>query len=256
MTETKKSPSDQQAGVKAVGRAIAILRVLQREPAGLSIGAIAKRLGLSRSTAQRFVKALELEGFVIPATETERFRLGPALLQLSAAVDVSASRLAKPLMINVAKTIGETVDLSMLTRNHVVFIERAAGSHGGYAIVGMPGQYTPHCCANGKAMLAMLSNAEIERRIGHTFEQRTHSTITSLDKLLADLEKVRSSGVAYSVEENAIGVCAVGVALRDLEGNLISLSVPIPTSRYEEKKAEVALALVDARDRLETMMRR
>ena len=50
-----------RGGVQVISRAAAILRSLEGEPAGLSLGEIAKRCGLPRSTVQRLGEALALE---------------------------------------------------------------------------------------------------------------------------------------------------------------------------------------------------
>ena len=45
-------------GIQVIARAAAVLRALENEPAGLSLGKIAQRVDLSRSTVQRIVDAL------------------------------------------------------------------------------------------------------------------------------------------------------------------------------------------------------
>ena len=69
-----------------IARAAAILRALEDENAGLSLGQIAQRVNLARSTVQRIVAALETEKLVIAATPNGRVRLGPTILRLAASV--------------------------------------------------------------------------------------------------------------------------------------------------------------------------
>lgn len=45
--------------IQVIGRAAAVLRALEDEPSGLSLGDIAKRVNLARSTVQRIVGALQ-----------------------------------------------------------------------------------------------------------------------------------------------------------------------------------------------------
>jgi DNA-binding IclR family transcriptional regulator len=237
--------------IQVISRAAAVLRTLENESEGLSLGAIAQRLDLPRSTIQRIVGALEAEDLLIAASPKARVRLGPALVRLAASVETSAAKLAKPLMIQLAKELGETIDLSVMARDHAVFIERVIGSHSVYAIAAIAAHYPLHCTANGRAMLAELSDADIEQRIGRSYERRTARSLTNFKDLIAALRPVRRSGVAYSYEENALGVCAVGVAFRDTEGNLLSLSVPVPTSRFEELKKQIAQRLLEAKGLLQ-----
>ena len=61
--------------VQVIARAAAILRTLEEQPAGLSLGQIAQRVSLARSTVQRIVAALAAEKLVIAASPTGRVRL-------------------------------------------------------------------------------------------------------------------------------------------------------------------------------------
>lgn len=237
--------------VQVISRAGAILRALENERDGLSLGAIALRVDLPRSTVQRIVCALESEDLLIAATPKARVRLGPAIRRLAASVEMSAAQLARPLMEQLARDLGETVDLSILASDHAVFVERVIGTHSAYVITGLAAHYPLHCTANGRAMLAELSNDEIQHRIGLTYERRTSRSPTTFDSLVPALASIRRTKVAYSVEENAIGVCGVGVALMDAPGNILSLSVPVPTSRFEQQKLLIAKGLLAARDVLQ-----
>ena len=58
--------------VQVIARAATILRALEDENSGLSLGQIAKRVNLARSTVQRIVAALSAEKFVMAATPTGR----------------------------------------------------------------------------------------------------------------------------------------------------------------------------------------
>ena len=67
--------------VQVIARAATILRALEEENTGLSLGQIAQRVNLARSTVQRIVAALESEKLVIAATPNGRVRLGPTILR-------------------------------------------------------------------------------------------------------------------------------------------------------------------------------
>ena len=56
--------------VQVIARAAHILRALEGEDAGLSLGQIAARVSLARSTVQRIVASLEAEKLLIAASPT------------------------------------------------------------------------------------------------------------------------------------------------------------------------------------------
>ncbi|MFN7633295.1 MAG: helix-turn-helix domain-containing protein, partial [Acetobacteraceae bacterium] len=86
----------EKSQVQVIARAAAILRALEEERQGLSLGQIAGRVGLARSTVQRIVGALEAEKLAVAASPNGRVRLGPALLRLAASVETEPARIARP----------------------------------------------------------------------------------------------------------------------------------------------------------------
>ena len=56
--------AERQNGIQVIARAAAILRTLESNRDGMSLGEIAKQVGLARSTVQRIVNALAVEGLV------------------------------------------------------------------------------------------------------------------------------------------------------------------------------------------------
>jgi DNA-binding IclR family transcriptional regulator len=101
-----------------------------------------------------------------------------------------------------------------------------------------------HCTANGKAYLAELTDADVARLIGKTYEPRTPKTLTRLKDLLKDLALVRKSGVALDREEHTLGICAAGIVLTDFVGNHVAISVPVPAQRFAEQQARIAKSLL------------
>jgi len=85
-THTEAAAQDGgDAGIKIIGRAVAVLRALAGEREGLSISQLAERTGLPRSTIHRLVSALEVEGVLVAASVTGRVRIGPELVRLAEA---------------------------------------------------------------------------------------------------------------------------------------------------------------------------
>ncbi len=249
-TETVAPVKNKKAKIQVIARAVSVLRTLENQSDGLSLGAIAQRLKLPRSTIQRIVGALEAENLLIAASPNGRVKLGPALLRLSASVETSAGAIAKPYMIEIARDLGETVDLSVMGRDHAIFIDQAIGSHRLYAISAIAEKFPLHCTANGKSMLAQLTDAEVEQKIGRNYQARTEHTRTTLSALLTDLHETRRTGVAYDMQEHTLGVCAIGMGFRDALGNRLALSMPISTSRFNELKPKAIERLLELRNLL------
>jgi IclR family transcriptional regulator, acetate operon repressor len=246
-------PND-KSQVQVIARAATILRALEDENAGLSLGQIAQRVNLARSTVQRIVAALECEKLVIAATPTGRVRLGPAILRLAASVRSDFTAAARPYLERLSAELHETVDLSTVKKDHLVFIDQVIGSQRLRTVSAVGETFPLHCTANGKAYLAQLTDMGIEKLIGRAYEARTPKTLTRLDALIEDLKTVRRTGVAFDREEHTLGICAAGVALRDPLGNAVAISVPVPSQRFEQQQARIAEQLLATKRAMETHM--
>jgi DNA-binding IclR family transcriptional regulator len=240
--------------VQVIARAANILRALEHETAGLSLGQIAQRVSLARSTVQRIVAALEGEKLVIAATPNGRVRLGPTILRLAASVRSDFVALARPQLERLSAELQETVDLATIQKDHLVFIDQVVGSQRLRAVSAIGEVFPLYCTASGKAYLAQLTDAAIEALIGKAYAARTPSSITTLAGLIADLKGTRETGVALDREEHSTGICAAGVAFYDPLGNPVAVSVPVPAQRFAGREQEIATRLLAVKRALEASM--
>jgi len=243
-------PQD-KSQVQVIARAAAILRALEEQPAGLSLGQIAQRVALARSTVQRIVAALAAEKLLIAASPTGRVRLGPTILRLAASARTDFVALARPFLVRLSNELNETVDLATIKKDHLIFVDQVIGPHRLRAVSAVGETFPLYCTANGKAYLAQLDEVAIARLIGTSFERRTANTITRLDELLKELKAARKSGVAFDREEHTLGICAAGVVMRDLLGNDVAISVPVPAQRFHAQEKVIAERLIATRRALE-----
>jgi DNA-binding IclR family transcriptional regulator len=241
--------------VQVIARAATILRALEEENAGLSLGQIAQRVNLARSTVQRIVAALESESLVIAATPNGRVRLGPAILRLAASVRSDFIATARPFLERLSEELQETVDLSLVKKDHLVFIDQVIAPQRLRTVSAVGETFPLYCTANGKAYLSQLTETAIENLIGRKYPARTPKTIVRFEALLPELEAVRTHGVAFDREEHTLGVSAAGVALRDPLGNAVAISVPVPSQRFADSEELIAEKLLATKRAMETHMK-
>jgi DNA-binding IclR family transcriptional regulator len=237
-------------GIQVIGRAARILRSLRDEPAGLSLGQIATRVGLPRSTVQRIVNALSAEGLLMAASPSGRVRLGMEILALAASSRIDLVEIAHPHLKALSEESGETVDLSVLRRDHLVFVDQVVGSQRLRAVSAVGEIFPLHSTANGKACLALMSDDEVRERLGGKSLAIASGETRRLDDLLAELAKVRQRGVAFDEEEHSLGISAVGTAFRDGLGQTYAVSIPAPTARFGKSRERLAALLLAMRQRL------
>jgi DNA-binding IclR family transcriptional regulator len=226
----------ERGGIQVIARAAQVLRSLESEPDGLSLGEIARRIGLPRSTIQRIVGALVEEQLLMSASLKGGFKLGPALVQLGAAADVGTEKLARPFMLELSRQADETVDLSVLRRDNAVFVDQVQGTQRLAAVSAVGKEFPLHCTANGKALLSLLPSESSQRVLSGPLKRYTQATVIDRSALENELRDVEKTGLAYDLEEHSAGICAVGTAFRDSLGREYSLSIPVPAGRFEGKR--------------------
>lgn len=245
------SGTPEKSQVQVIARAASILRALEDATPGLSLGQIAQRVNLARSTVQRIVSALETEKLVIAASPHGRVRLGPAILRLAASVRTDFVTIAKPFIAKLSHDLRETVDLASVKGDHMVFIDQVTGSQRLRTVSAVGDAFPLYCTANGKAYLATLSDEDIAALIGRNYEARTPKTIIKLDALMEEIKSIRRHGVAFDREEHTLGICAAGVALQDFHGNAVAISVPVPAQRFKDQQKDIAERLLRTKASLE-----
>ncbi len=246
---TEKHPEKNH--VQVIARAASIMRALEDTTTGLSLGEIAIKVGLARSTVQRIVAALESEKLVVAASPAGRVRLGPTILRLAGSVRTDFVALAKPFLVELSKELHETVDLASIKGDHLVFIDQVIGSQRLRTVSAVGESFPLYCTANGKAYLAELDDAAIEALVGKTYKARTPNTPIKLAQLLDDIRSIRRDGFAVDREEHTVGICAAGVAMRDMLGNFVAISVPVPAQRFQQERTHICERLLATRRILE-----
>lgn len=244
----KQTAKIAKKGIQVIARAAAILRALENEPAGLSLGKIAQRVDLSRSTVQRIVDALTAEHLLIGASPTSGVKLGPSILRMAQNSSFDFVDFIRPYISQLSKDTGETVDVSEMQKTRTVFVDQVVGPARLVTISTIGEAFPLNCLASGKAMLATMADEDIVKLMGRKqFEAHTPHTVTSVNALLAELAKVRKSHIAYDHEEHLEGVSAVGTAIQEPGGKVYAISVPVPTVRFKKKQKALVKALLDCR---------
>jgi IclR family KDG regulon transcriptional repressor len=235
--------------VRAVERAMQILSSFSGEHPERGVSEIAQVTGLPKATTYRIVMTLLNCGFLERAVDWERLRLGLGAVELGlgALRDLDFRRAAFPYMQQLAERFQETCDLGIFDRGRVLYVEVVHSEHS-LTIAARVGRHLPaHCTSGGKVFLAFLPSEVVEPILNAPLAAYTENTITSPARLQEELEVIRQRGYALDDEEFEVGIRAVAVPIRDIEGNVIAhLSMPGPTNRLTpERIPEIAEALME-----------
>ncbi|GIX15125.1 MAG: transcriptional regulator [Paracoccaceae bacterium] len=234
-----------RGGIQVIARAARILRVIRDNPAGMSLGRIAARAGLPRSTVQRIVAALQEEGLVAADPRGGGLRLGPEITALAEAARVSIVETCRLLLTELARATGETADLSVLRGPAMIFLDQVPGTHRLRTVSAVGEAFPLTTTANGRACLACLPVQRATELAEQEWERQGQKG--DISRLLDMLETIRNTGLAYDIDEHTDGISAIGFAFRDRSGDLLAISVPVPSSRFADVRSRVENALLNTR---------
>ncbi len=212
--------------VPAAEQTLAVLRHLATQPGPVPAAAIARDLGLPRSTAYHLLRVLGDAGFVVHLPEEGRYGLGVSAFELGTAYTRQAplARLARPVLARLVDRVGHSAHLAVLHGREVLYVveERAPGRPPLVTDVGV--RLPAHLTASGRAVLAALPSAQVRALFpdASAFVDR-HGTgpgsLTTLRRVLAD---VRHRGFAVENGEVTPGFVSAAVAVLDHTGHPVA----------------------------------
>ena len=212
-------PITRPVKVPAAHQALTVLAHLGRQAGPVPAAAVARDLGLPRSTTYQLLATLAATGFVVHLVDERRWSLGLAAYELGTGYVRQAplARVARVPLARLVDRVGHSAHLVVLHGREVVYVieERAPGRPSLVTDVGvrLPAQLT----ASGRAMLAALPAAQVRALFPgpEAFVTRHEAgprTISALRRLLAD---VRRTGHAIEDGEVTPGFASVAVAVLD-----------------------------------------
>jgi DNA-binding IclR family transcriptional regulator len=235
--------------VATLGKGLDVLElVAERGP--LSVSEAARRLGLNRASAHRFLATLRQWGYLRQG-EDGLYGLSSKLLELGrrAVARPELTRLARPHLLELAGRFQETVNLGVWDHGEVLHIDKIDSPEILRTDQPVGGRAPAYATALGKALLAGLPPSELEAYLdGVELRALTPKTLTTPEVLRREIRRCRRRGWAVDNEELVAGLRCVGAAAADHRGRpvcALSLSAPsirMTRARMQEMQAEVARA--------------
>lgn len=224
--------------IQVLGRAFALLDVLARNPDPMQLKDIGAATGLHPSTAHRILNDLVV-GQLVERVDAGTYRLGMRLLEYGNLVKarLSVRDAALVPMRELHRHTHQPVNLSVRQGDEIVYIERTYSEQSGMQVVRSVGGRAPlHLTSVGKLFLAADDTARVRAYALRTgLAGQTRNSITNLQQLERELNKVREDGYARDNEELELGVRCMAAGIYNDAGELIAgLSLSAPADRMME----------------------
>jgi len=234
-----------KTAIQVIDRLVTLLDALAEHTEPVSLKILSTRTGLHPSTAHRILNDLVVAR-IVDRVEPGTYQLGIRLLELGNLVKarLSVRDAALSFMRELHQTAGQPVNLSIRQGDEIVYIERAVSERSGMQVVRAVGGRAPlHLTSVGKLFLADADSEQINAYAERTgLPGQTPNSITSIEKLEAELHEVRTNRFARDNEELEPGVRCLAAGIHDDSGKLVAgLSISAPAEQVQDSWAALLL---------------
>ncbi len=234
--------------MQTIDRAMQILKSFSVNVPELSLADLHRKLGVSKSSLQRILNTLILQGVIDKDEKKKTYQLGLELYFLGQLVEKNSHLLStsKPYMEKLRDEFGESVALNIIYQKKRKCIGYVSGGHELTTITYI-GQTSPlYAGASAKLLTAHIPSEELCELLSEIeFKQIAENTIMNKEELMKELTKVYQEGFAVSWGERVKGAFSVSAPIRNrLDEVIAGVTIIIPTARVDEKKLNLYIESV------------
>ncbi|WP_226346690.1 IclR family transcriptional regulator [Agilicoccus flavus] len=223
-------------GTQSIDRAADLLARVVRAGTPPTFTELCAETGYARSTTSRLLAALE-RNHLLRRDADGAWEPGGLFEQYAAGADTQAqlARAAEPVMAQLGRLTGETINLGVALGRAVVQIAQVDSAYflGSRDWVGV--DLPAHTSALGKVLYAHavipLGDGPLERRTPHT--------LPTVGRLRAQCSAIRADGYASTVDELEVGLTGVAAPVLRHGSVVAALGLSGPSTRLADRVPEV-----------------
>ncbi|WP_353348123.1 IclR family transcriptional regulator [Aquicoccus sp. SU-CL01552] len=226
---------------KAFVKGLRLIEAMAASDGPRGVTDLSRQLDLTKSNVHRLLTTLSTHGYIRQDPDSSGYELTTKLWELGGKVvgRLDLTRVARPAMERLAALTGETVHLSLLENEDVVYLDKIDSSHHIRAHTSVGQRAPAYTMATGKAMLSTQPDAYLER-YRNRLQPFTGHTVTTMDALYRDIEEVRQKGYAQVLHGQwRSGIAACACAIRGPLGDLAgAIGVSGPDTRVQQAELD------------------
>ncbi|MDO9436499.1 IclR family transcriptional regulator C-terminal domain-containing protein [Hydrogenophaga sp.] len=224
--------------IEGMAKGMAVLESFDTERQRLNATQAAERAGLTRAAARRHLLTLAHLGYL--ESDGSHFWLAPKVLRFSGSYLASARlpRLLQPTLNRLAAATRESFSAAVLDGDQVVIVARNVAL-GGQRLMAyglhLGARLPAHATSTGRVLLAGMPRAEFSVWLkGRELPRLTPHTTVEHKAFRALIMQVRNEDLAMAQEEHELGVFALAVPLRNMQGRTVAaLNVVASPTRFD-----------------------
>ncbi len=221
--------------IEGMARGMAVLESFDTERQRLNATLAADRAGIPRAAARRHLLTLVHLGYL--ETDGSHFWLSPKVLRFSGSYLASARlpRALQPTLNRLAAQTGDSYSAALLDDDEVVIVARSGPTRVLAYGVHLGARLPVHATSTGQVLLAALPKGRFSTWLrGRTLARFTAHTLVEPRAFQTRIEQVRAQDWCEAAQVHELGVHALAVPLRDMQGRTVAaLNVVVGSARAQ-----------------------
>lgn len=223
-------------------RLFALLEVIAAKDQRYALQDLVEETGLPKPTLHRMLQQLESAGLLRREGDSRLYGIGTRLRRLAENLLLNDSHhgARHAVLRHLVEEIGESCNLTALSGSEVVYLDRVETA-APLRFYLHPGSRVPvHCSASGKIFLAQMAPAQRRRLLANVpLEAYTPKTLTELEQIEREVQRVRKDGFALDDEEFLPGLLCIAALVPSENGpSNLCVAVQAPVMRLDVEKAK------------------
>lgn len=208
--------------IAGMAKGLAVLESFDTQRQRLNATLAAERAGLTRAAARRHLLTLAHLGYL--DTDGSWFWLSPKVLRFSGSYLATARlpRAVQPTLNRLAGLTGDSFSTVVLDGDQVVIVARSGSAMQAYGLH-LGARLPAHATSTGRVLLAAKGKAQFAAWMkGRELPRLTGRTVVEARAFRDLIAQVREQDFCVASEEHELGIHALAVPLRDMDGRTVA----------------------------------
>lgn len=240
--------NDHIVGHRPTNKVLDVLEVLSQSDIGLSLTEISRRTSIPKGSLSPVLHTMANRGYVsfdedrsLYSVGIKTYLVGQSFGKRDAHMVILTNQMKKLVL-----QCQETCQLGIRDGARALYIAKEESPQP-VRLKSDVGRTLPlYCTAIGKALMCDMKASEIESLLGKELPAITENTLTTLEQIEQQLTDVHTRRIAFDWGEITTAVNCVATPIRQAGKVTYAISVSVPAYRFDNKKQQEIIALLDA----------
>lgn len=204
-------------------KGLSVIEAFDEDHEALSIADVSRLTGLDRATARRCLLTLLKGGYA--STDGRLFTLTPRVLRLGYAYLTAAPlpRRLQPFLERLSEATQESCSAAIMDGTDIVYVARVAQRRVMSIALNTGSRLPAYCSSMGRVLLAAMAPEEARGLLERSDRRAmTAKTLTGIEDLMTELDRVRQAGYALVDQELELGLRSIAVPIITAGGRVVA----------------------------------